>query len=63
MTFVCGACGRICETRYAWAHHGCEARGVQRELNRSARRPAPLLGTAPNGDVPTMPGTPAAFGR
>lgn len=39
---ICIACGQSFETRYEWAHHGCEVAGVRRETNRAAHPPLPL---------------------
>ena len=43
MAKICGACGRAYETRYDWAHHGCEISGAAREANRRVG----LLGPVP----------------
>ena len=66
MPKTCDACGRICETRYEWAHHGCEVAGVGREANRQAPAPpsvAPADAPEPRGGnhhTPTI--TPSVAG-
>ena len=63
MAKICGACGRTCETRYDWAHHGCEVAGGQREANWRARTPAPAPAaeaTAARGVIPAKQPAPAA---
>ena len=51
MVSTCGACGRTCETRYDWAHHGCEVAGARREANRRAGTP-PAVPPAGAGEPP-----------
>ena len=67
MSKICGGCGRICETRYEWAHHGCEVPGVGREANRRAHAPppgAPADATEPRSGDHSTPGssTPSVAG-
>ncbi len=67
MPKTCDACGRVCETRYDWAHHGCEVLGVTREANRQAYAPAPVTPadvTEPRSGDHSTPGssTPSAVG-
>ena len=56
MAKICSACGRAYETRYDWAHHGCEVSGAAREENRriGPLGPATLSGQRPAGAI--LPG-------
>ena len=58
MAKICSACGRACETRYDWAHHGCELAGAARDANRRVGPlgPAPLGGQRPAAISPGKDG-------
>jgi hypothetical protein len=47
MVSTCGACGRVCETRYDRAHHGCEVAGARREANQQAGTPPAVTPAEP----------------
>lgn len=51
---VCGRCGLACDTRWDWAHHGCELTGP-------AGARAQLLGEAVRRRYPDAAGLPGAL--
>jgi hypothetical protein len=55
MATTCTACGRVCETRYDWSHHGCERIGPQREANRHRSVLAPVIERGELMPLPTAP--------
>ena len=56
MVGTCGARGRVCETRYDRAHHGCEVAGARREANRRAGTPPALPPLSHARHMPSNPG-------